>query len=131
MSESNMKQDRMLTTATGLCKHQRRIVDGYVCEARDFGAALKMTEEERRRIGAITIGSIDATPEQTTEWLNQYIPFLFWSGMPDECPKCGHVASGPLTEWTAEQAEEWERKSRDRNEDQSGDDADHGVIATR
>jgi hypothetical protein len=93
---------------TTLCKHQDRLIAESLAEAKALGEFLKITESARIETGSETIASIDATPEQHDQWARQYIRLLFW-GEGRRCAKCGHVATGPLTESSQEDVRRWQR----------------------
>jgi hypothetical protein len=94
---------------TVICRHQEHWISKNVDEARMVGEMVRMTEAHRIATDAFTIASIDATPEQHDEWAQQFIRLLFWSEG-TRCAKCGHVASGPLTEFSPEDVARWQCK---------------------
>jgi hypothetical protein len=92
---------------TTTCKHQEQFICESMAEAEAVGKYLKITEAMRIATGSETIASIDATPEQHNQWARQYIRFLFWiEGR--RCAKCGHIATGPLTEFSPENLKRWQ-----------------------
>ena len=84
---------------------------GETAEARALGKFLNLTEAMRAATGTTTIASVDATAEQQARWAQEFIRMLLWT----ECTqyrKCGHVATGPLAEYTPEDATRWGAQPR-------------------
>jgi hypothetical protein len=92
---------------TVICRHQDRLINKGVAEAKALGKMLQITEAMRVQTGTETIASIDATPEQHDQWTQQFIRLLFYAEG-TRCAKCGHIATGPLTEFSPEEAERWQ-----------------------
>jgi hypothetical protein len=80
-----------------------------IAEARALGKFLKLTEAMRAETGTTTIASIDATAEQHAQWAREFIRMLLWTEG-TRCRKCGHVATGPLTEYTPEDVKRWRER---------------------
>ncbi|HVI66320.1 MAG TPA: hypothetical protein VM910_27625 [Bradyrhizobium sp.] len=103
-----MKPLKIASMTTTVCKHQDRLIAESIAEAKAWGASLRLTEAARIATGAVTVASIDATSEQYDQWAQQYIRLLFFAEG-TRCAKCGHVATGPLTHYSAEDAKRWQR----------------------
>jgi hypothetical protein len=116
----------MTTRETVICRHQERFISKNIAEAKALGRFLGITEARRDDSDIDTIASIDATPEQSDQWERQFIRMLFWSEG-TRCAKCGHVASGPLTEISAKDKARWRREQ----EEQEAQEALAAVSQTR
>jgi hypothetical protein len=66
-------------------------------------------EVTRAATGTTTIASVDATAEQQAQWAREFIRMLLWTEG-TRCRKCGHVATGPLTECTPEDVKRWRER---------------------
>jgi hypothetical protein len=91
---------------TTLCRHQDRLIAKNIAEAKALGKFLSLTEAMRAATGTTTIASVDATAEQQARWAREFIRMLLWTEG-TRCRKCGHVASGPLTEHSSEDVIRW------------------------
>jgi hypothetical protein len=72
---------------------------------------LKITEAVRARTSMLTMASIDAAPEQQDQWAREFIKLLLWTEG-TQCAKCGHVATGPLTEFSDKELRQWKADAR-------------------
>ncbi len=94
---------------TIICRHQDKFICESIAEAKAIGESLRLTEVARMETGTETIASIDATSEQRDQWAQQYIRLLFWTEG-TRCGQCGHIATGPLTRYSAEDVQRWQRR---------------------
>ncbi len=80
-----------------ICKHQQSLIALHLRNAKELGRKLLLKRKEQVECGLMTIGAIDATPEEEAGWSQAFIKILFHTDdVPVRCPECGHIASGHL-----------------------------------
>ena len=104
----------LTTTGSGAsvstCKHQLAEIEHHLATGIRDGKALRLTQAEAEAGRIETFCPADATREQQAQWAEQNIRFVLYA-MGTRCRKCGHVATGTLTQCSAEDMERWEKEA--------------------
>jgi hypothetical protein len=102
-----------------VCQHQRDAIDGQISRGLWLGERFrpKLTDAVAQQLGITMFVAEDASPERKAQWAHTVVRYLFW----DEgtrCRRCGHEATGALTEYSDEQADQWERDAEAMEEEE-------------